>query len=48
MIRLDGARDLCASLAAASTLTHIDMSYNALDERAITVLGEALHENKVR
>ena len=47
MIRLQGAQDLCSSLASSRTLTQVDLSFNALDDEAGVVLGASLHENKV-
>lgn len=45
MIRMDGARDLCESVAFCH-LTHLDMSFNALSNDAGIELGVALHHNK--
>jgi Ran GTPase-activating protein (RanGAP) involved in mRNA processing and transport len=48
MIRLEGAEVLCDSIRANRTLTHLDLSYNALGRSAAQVLGAALMHNNVR
>jgi hypothetical protein len=48
MIRLEGAEVLCDSIRTNRTLTHLDLSYNALGRSAAEVLGAALMQNDVR
>ncbi len=48
MIRLEGAEVLCDSIRTNRTLTHLDLSYNALGRSAAEVLGAALMQNNVR
>ncbi len=47
MIRLEGAEVLCDSIRTNRTLTHLDLSYNALGRSAAEVLGAALILNNV-
>jgi len=46
MIRLDSAIQLCQSLSVNSTLTYLDLSFNALGCEGGIALGSSLQDNK--
>lgn len=46
MIRLDGAVDFVSSLRTNTSLTYLDLSYNALGKEAGIVLGDAILDNR--
>lgn len=45
MIRMAGADDLCRSLAINKSVTHLDLSFNAIGQSGL-ILGEALTNNR--
>ena len=47
MIRMEGALELCNSIAISNTLTHLDISFNAIGREGGIALGTALLDNKV-
>ena len=46
MLRLEGAVELCNSLRYSTTLTSLDISYNAIGRNGAVTLGSALIENQ--
>ena len=48
MIRMEGALELCNSIAISNTLVHLDISFNAIGREGGIALGTALLDNKVK